>query len=450
MRVETIPSKHEDACPPPRPPTVGYLTKRFPRLSETFILDEILGLEAAGVPLRLYSIADPRESLVQPDVGRVRSPVRYLRSGPGRAGAVSDYLRFATSHLVLARRDPRRWCGVVGHIALHRRHASTMKHFMAAGALALELERANAQHIHAAFAHGPASIAHFVHLLTGMPFSFAAHAKDLYLSAPSILGMKVAASTFVLVCSASAASELTRIVETSDEATVRAEAGKIVLSPHGVDTDRFAPVAGRVGRGATAPLRILAVGRLVPKKGIPVLIDALADMAAAGVAFECRIVGGGELREQLARRAAAAGVADKVTFLGSRAQPQILAEYHWADVFVQASVVNPDGDRDGIPNSVMEAMASGVAVVASAVAGIPEVVRHDVTGILVAPGDAPALAKALRELAGEGDRRRRLGRDASLFANERLSRRGCLEPVAARFLATLGRVPAGAGPTTGA
>ena len=424
---------------PEGPPTMGYLTKRFPRLSETFILDEILGLEAAGIPLRLFAIADPGEALIQADVSRVASPVGYLHTGAGWQAAARDHLRFLRSHATLLRRRPLRWCGVVAHIAVSRRHVSTVKHFLEAGALAVELEQVGATHVHAAFAHGPASIAHFVHLLTGMPFSLAAHAKDLYLSSPDILARKVAASSFVLVCSSSAAAELTRVVEAHWDPAVRREAGRIILAPHGVDTDRFVPGPGSTASG---PLRLLTVGRLVPKKGFGVLLDALAELVATGVDFECRIVGGGPLKTELAERAAQLGLAQRVSFLGALAQTGIVAHYQWADAFVQASVITPDGDRDGIPNSVMEAMASGLAVVASAVAGIPEVVHDETTGLLVPPGDATALAAALRGLAGDPELRLALGDHARRYAVECLSRRMCLEPVAARMLAAIDQSPA--------
>ena len=421
---------------------VGYLTKRFPRLSETFILDEILGLEAAGVPLRLFAIADPEEVIVQPDVSQVASPVGYLHSGHGRWAAVRDYLRFLRSHVTLLRRRPLRWCAVVGHIAVARRHVSTIKHFLEAGALAVELEGAGAEHVHAAFAHGPASIAHFVHLLTDMPFSFAAHAKDLYLSSPDILARKVAASSFVLVCSSSAAAELTRVVESHPDPTVRTHAGKIVLAPHGVNTDRFTPDPDTTRRTRLARLRILLVGRLVPKKGFPVLLGALAGLKAANLDFECRIAGGGALRSELSDLALELGLADSVRFLGALPRPEIVPLYRWADVFVQASVITADGDRDGIPNSVMEAMASGLPIVASAVAGIPEVVSDGTTGLLVAPGDSTALASALRSLADNPALRERLGAEARGYAVEHLSRRACLEPVAALLLGTIHRPPA--------
>ncbi|MDA8391676.1 MAG: glycosyltransferase family 4 protein [Actinomycetota bacterium] len=426
-----------------RQASVAYLMKRFPRLSETFILDEILGLEAAEVRLRLFSLADPREAIVQPDVAKVTSAITYLhRNGKvvGAAGGanpidtVRDAVDFARAHARVFRRHPRRYGAVLLYVARKRRHMSTLKHLVEAGLLADAVEREGCGHVHAAFAHGPASVAHFVHLLTGVPFSFAAHAKDLYLSAPDLLGRKVAAARFVLVCSSSAAREMARIVCSHPEASVRSSVEKIVLAPHGVDVDRFRPRhGGGDGDGGGRPAGILAVGRLVPKKGYPVLVEALAELAASGARFHCRIVGGGPMKEQLSSAISAAGLQDKVELVGALSQQQIADEYLEADVFVQSSVVVEGGDRDGIPNSVLEAMASGLAVVGSDVAGIPEVVSDGSTGMLVESGNPSALASALSQLVKDPSLRRRLGSAARERMVTELSREACIRPVAERF-----------------
>ncbi len=423
-------------------PTICYLTKRFPRLSETFILDEILGLEANGVPLRLFAVADPGEPQVQPDVDRVVSTVTYLRTGLRLRDRIRDHRRFLAGHAWLARRDPRRWVGAVYRLARARRKWIALRHFLEAGGLARDMDRAGGVHLHAAFAHGPASIAYYLHLLTGWPYSFAAHAKDLYLSSPEGLAAKIRAASFVTACSASAAAELERIVA-PDGATPTASGGTVVLAPHGVDISRFAPRSGHGPQGGGGgPLRILAVGRLVAKKGYPVLLGALADLAQSGVDARCRIIGGGGLRSELEPLCRTLGLDDRVTFCGSRTQQEIIAEYHWADVFVQASVVTSDGDRDGIPNSLLEAMASATAVVATTVAGIPEVVEDGVTGLLVPPGRAAPLASALRSLAEDPDGRVRLGAAARRSVEEHHDRRACVRLPAGLFLDVLARPPA--------
>lgn len=414
--------------------TVGYLTKRFPRLSETFILDEILGLEAAGVPLRLYALAHPGEELVQPDVAKVASPLVYLHPPGGWRIRAATVGATVAAHARLLRRAPRRYLGVLGYLVWRRHHLSSARHFAEAGRLALLLEAEDAGHLHAAFAHGPASVAHFVHLLTGLPFSFGAHAKDLYLSAPELLARKVAAAEFVLVCSESAAASLRELSGSA--------ADKIVLARHGVDTSRFSPGvlgAGRVG----AELRVLAVGRLVDKKGYPVLLRALATLVERGQPVSCCIVGAGPRRAELEATIERLGLGSTVTLPGAMTHQQIAAAYRDADVFVQSSVVLADGDRDGIPNSLLEAMASGLPSVASAVAGIPEVVRPG-CGLLVPPGDADALADALARLAADPVLRHRLGTAAREQVVARLDRLTCARAIAPLFGArrTAGGLPA--------
>lgn len=405
--------------------TVGYLTKRFPRLSETFILDEILGLEAAGVPLRLYALGHPGEQLEQPDVSRVASRVCYLHSPGDRLAQTRDAVRTLRAHWVLIRRMPRRYLGVVGYIARKRRHLSTVRHFATAGRLVLLLEADGCRHLHAAFAHGPASVAHFVHLLTGLPFSFAGHAKDIYVSAPDLLARKVNAASFVLTCSESAALAM--------RAAAGPAAGKVLLAQHGVDTARFAPApTPSAGQKPTRPLQVLAVGRLVPKKGYPVLLRALAELAARNQPVVCTVIGAGPERVALNALASELGVVELVRFQGAATHQEVAAAYRQADVFVQASVVLPNGDRDGIPNSLLEAMASGLPVVASEVAGIPEVVRPG-SGLLVPAGDHQALAAALARLGTDPGLRAELGQAARQHVLSTLDRRVCSAHVARLF-----------------
>jgi len=412
--------------------TVGYLTKRFPRLSETFILDEILGLEAAGVPLRLYAIAHPGEEIAQPDVARVKSPVVYLRAPGDWLQSGRDIAATLAAHARLLGRSPRRYLGVVAYIARKRRHLSTVRHFAEAGRLVLLLEADDARHLHAAFAHGPASVAHFVHLLTGLPFSFSAHAKDIYVSAPDLLARKVAAASFVLTCSESAAAAMAAIAGP--------EAAKVLLARHGVDTTRFAPPASPPEPGSQSPLRVLAVGRLVAKKGYPVLLQALAALAAEGRPVSCTVIGAGPDKAELEAMARHLEVSPLIRFLGSRTHQEIAASYLEADVFVQASVVLANGDRDGIPNSLLEAMASGLAVVASDVAGLPEVVVPG-CGLLVPPGDPAALAAAFELLAGDPALRRRLGQAARQHVASSLDRAECVRAIAPLFGSRPGERP---------
>jgi glycosyltransferase involved in cell wall biosynthesis len=420
-------------------PTVGYLTKRFPRLSETFILDEIIGLEQAGVPLRLFAVADPMEPVTQPDVSKVKSPVTYLR-GQCRSDALKEMVRTVSAHARLAARSPSRYRNVLAMAVSDRRRTKTIRPFLDAGLLAIELRRAGAVHLHAAFAHGPAATARYVHHLTGLPYSFAAHAKDLYLTDAGELAAKAADAEFVLTCSSAAAEGLAQRLGAGEPSARDARAadsraaGKVVLAYHGVDTGRFQPALGGGGAGA---LRVLVVGRLVPKKGYPVLLAALRRLMDEGHQITCRIVGEGPERAQLTALAERLGLGEKLVFLGARTHQEVAEEYGQADVFVQTSVVLDNGDRDGIPNSLLEAMASGLPVVASAVSGIPEAVDDGISGLLVPSGDAAALAGALSRVAlsqtGGGQLARALGTGARAAVVERFDRQECARRLAPRF-----------------
>ncbi len=415
--------------------SVFYLTKRFPRLSETFILHEILGLEEAGVPLRVFALAEGAEAMVQPEVARLRHPVTYLRVRGGIGPRALHLLRTGAAHAHLAANHPARYLWVLAYILVKRRHLSTLRHFVEAGLLADLALRCRARHVHGAFAHGPATVAHLVHLLTGLPFSFAGHAKDLYVSAPNLLARKAAAASFVLTCSRSAHDYLTGAIGTS--------AANVVLAPHGVDADRFRPRAGAPLPGGglpggagpeSAPLEIIAVGRLTAKKGYPVLLEALSLLNDAGRLVHCRVVGGGEQRDELRGLVATFGLEGRVELLGNRTQEEIAARYRSADLFVQASVVLGNGDRDGIPNALREAMASGIAAVASTVGGIPEVLHDGRSGLLVPPSDPAALADAIAALDDDRPQLARLGAAARRHVEENLSQRVLIEAIVPLFM----------------
>jgi len=410
--------------------TVGYLTKRFPRLSETFILDEILGLEGCGIPLRLYALAHPGEDIVQPDADRVHSPVVYLHGTGGWRSAWASTRLTAAAQVRFLLRAPGRYARVLFGSLRERPGLATIRHFLEAVYLAELAERDGVRHIHAAFAHSPASVARLVHQLIGLPYSFSAHAKDLYLSDPAALARRVAGAEFVLVCSAAAAADLSRIAG--------GHGAKIRLAPHGVDTARFRPAARRgsnpiVGEPGTAPLRLLAVGRLVEKKGYPILLDALAQARAGGHRIELDVIGGGPQLRALEARAAALGLNGSVRFLGARTQQDVATAYLQADAFVQASVVLADGDRDGIPNAILEAMATGLPVVATTVGGIPEAVIHGQSGLLATPGDATDLSRLLVMLSTDGLLRNALGRHARARMVETFDRNGLIRAISPLF-----------------
>jgi glycosyltransferase involved in cell wall biosynthesis len=381
--------------------SVAYLLKRFPRLSETFILHEILELERQGVTLRLYSILDPSEEVAHADVARVQAPVRYLPAG------LAAVMPLLCAHLTLLWRNPRRYVGVVAYLLRWSQRRAAVKDFLRAGWLALELERAGVRHLHAHFAHGPAAVAHFLHMLTGLPYSFTAHAKDIYTSPPRLLALKMRAARFVVTCTEYNARYLAGL-------DGGAAAGRIHRIYHGLDLSKFSPNGHTpVTEGQDDTPIILAVGRLVEKKGFPYLIDACRLLVGRGYNLHLHIVGGGEMKESLRRQVAKAGLETSVSLLGPRPQDELIELYRAATAFALPSIVADNGDRDGIPNVLVEAMRLGLPVVSTAVSGIPELVVDGETGLLVPPRDAEALAAALARLLDDAQLRECLASGAA-------------------------------------
>ena len=369
---------------------VGIVVKRWPRLSETFVLNEILGLERAGLRLRIYALMDPHEPATQDEIDGVQAPVSYLRTGTR-----ADLRVLLVAQLALLRTAPWRYLRTLCYVLARRRHRSTFVHLFEAARLVALLREHGVSHIHAQFAHGPTSVAHFASLLGDIPFSFTGHAKDIYLSPPDLLAVKIAAARFVATCTAHNIAYLRELAAPADHA-------KIHLVYHGVATERFcpAPATKELGESAEAatPLRMIAVGRLVEKKGYASLIRACAFLRQRGCRYMLAIYGSGPQRDELARLIDTFGLGDVVQLQGTRTQEELLARYREADLFVLSPHILENGDRDGIPNVLMEAMSVGLPVVATEVSGIPELIEHDRSGLLVPPRDEVALAEALERL----------------------------------------------------
>ena len=371
-------------------PVIGIVVKSWPRLSETFVLNEILGLERAGLRLHLYALMDPHESVAQAAVNEVQAPVNYLRTGTR-----ADLRVLLTAQLTMLRTAPWRYLRTLGYMLVRRCYWSTFVHLFEAVQLVTLLREHGVSQVHAQFAHGPTSVAHFAYLLGDIPFSFTAHTRDIYLSAPDLLAIKIAAARFVATCTGHNVAYLRALAAPADHA-------KIHLVYHGVATSRFYPVPVTKDREqdkeTTVPIRMIAVGRLVEKKGYSYLIRACALLRQRSCCYTLTIYGSGPQREELAGLIDASGLGDVVQLQGACTQEELIAIYRAADLFVLAPYILESGDRDGIPNVLMEAMSVGLPVVATAVSGIPELIKHDQSGLLVPPCDEVALAEALERL----------------------------------------------------
>jgi glycosyltransferase involved in cell wall biosynthesis len=256
--------------------------------------------------------------------------------------------------------------------------------------------------LHAHFAHNPTSLARYASQMTGIPFSFTAHAKDLYLTRPESLINKAELASFITTCTGFNARYLCDILPPES-------ARKVNVVYHGVDTHRFCP--GRHEGDRFTPA-LLSVGRLVPKKGFACLIEAARLLHDESIPFRLDIYGSGPLKDDLQRQIDRAGLAGQIQLRGATTQDELLAAYATADIFVLAPQVTVDGDRDGIPNVLLEAMACGLPVVSTDISGIPEVIADGVNGRLVPSADPRALAMALRGLLASGDDRRSFGEEA--------------------------------------
>ena len=302
--------------------------------------------------------------------------------------------------------------------------------------LARRLRRADNTigHLHAHFAHDPTLIALLTHQLTGISFSFTAHARDLYQIPRQALVDRIAAATAVITCCSANLLYLHQVVP-------RDQRGKVQLIHHGVDLDRFRPPTDRVPDRDRRPL-ILSVGRLVEKKGFPDLLRACALLTHTGRRFRCAIYGDGPLRPQLTALIAALGLSDTVMLAGERPQHELVAIFQSAAMFVLAPFVTGDGDRDGVPNVLVEAMACGLPVVSTRAAGVPDLVRHEHNGLLAEPRDPSDLARQLGRLIDDGAIRTRLGDATRATVTAQFDERAAAAQIATLFDQTMcaGRV----------
>jgi glycosyltransferase involved in cell wall biosynthesis len=402
--------------------SVAYVLKAYPRLSETYIHSEIHRLEQLGLSLRLYAIKPPEAAERgprHPVIDRIQATAVYLPAVESVSG--TTLLRWLRGNLrpflrPLARtaaiRPAGLACAAASAFAQAVRARRTwyarprkiyLKEFLQAVALAdLVHEALDVRHLHAHYAHGSTTVAWLASQITGIPFSFTAHAKDVYsesLNPAGLLRRKLRAARFAVTCTGAGAAHLRAL----------APEARVHLVYHGLVEDLEHALTLERSDGRNGELRLLGVGRLVEKKGFDTLIDACALLRRDGVAFKTTIVGpdgphGAAIRERIA----AHGLEDSIHLAGAMSQAELLREYARADVFCLPCRLVGD-DRDGIPNVLVEAMAAATPVVSTNISGIPELVRDDDDGLLVEPDDPAALAAALRSLHDDRVLAARLG-----------------------------------------
>jgi len=368
---------------------IGVVVKGYPRLSETFIAQELLGLEARGVRLQIISLRHPYDPATHPVHDEIAAPVSYL----------PEYLWHEPLRVLRSWWAARRLAGYRTARAKFWRDLrrdptpNRIRRFGQACVLANE-SGTELSFLYAHFLHTPASVTRYAATLLDVPFAISAHAKDIWTTPDWEMQEKIKDANWLTTCTAHGAEHLRDLV---------GDATKIKLNYHGLDLDRFTPNRSNHtnnGTDAKAPILLASVGRLVEKKGYGDLLAALA-LLPPELPWRLTHIGGGPLAGALAAQAERLGLAGKIDWLGRQPQAEVQEVLRQGDIFVLASKIADDGDRDGLPNVLMEAQSQSVPCIATAVSAIPELIVDGATGRLVAPGDPPALAAAIAELAGD-------------------------------------------------
>lgn len=401
---------------------VAVVVKGYPRLSETFIAQELRGLELAGFDLVIVSLRAPTDTKRHPVHEEIRAPVLYLPEylyreplrvlrglwQAARAPGFGAALRAFWADLC---RDPT---------------PNRVRRFGQAAVLAAEWPE-GARWLHAHFIHTPASVADYASRLTGVPFTISAHAKDIWTSPDWQLAGKLGRARWTVTCTASGHRHL---------GSLAPEPARVHLSYHGLNLDRFPPLEtrrpARDGSDAGDPVTILSVGRAVPKKGYDTLLKALA-LLPAGLHWRFVHMGGGDGRKALRAQAESLGLTARIDWRGSVDQAQVLAALRGADLFALACRVAEDGDRDGLPNVLVEAASQALPAVTTTVSAIPEIFADGTSALLVPPDDPAALAGALERAIRDPGLRAALGDAAAARVRGSLDYRQSVADLAALF-----------------
>ncbi len=390
--------------------SIAVVLKGYPRLSETFIAQELHALEGRGLSLRIFSLRHPTDEATHPVHREIAAPVIYLPE------YLKDDPRRVLKSWWQVRRRPgygiafRRWLSDLRRDPT----ANRVRRFGQACVLASELPD-DVDQLYAHFLHTPASVTRYASLITGVPWSCSAHAKDIWTSPDWEKREKLEELDWLVTCTSYGHDHLAALATQPD---------KVSLVYHGLDFARLPEPqisrSNRDGSDPSDPIRLLSVGRLVEKKGYDVLLRALARLPK-DLHWTLVHIGGGALRQTLQDQAQAAGLAPRISWLGAQAQEAVVTAYRQADIFVLASRVARDGDRDGLPNVLMEAQSQGLVCLSTQVAAVPELIEDGVNGILVPPDDDQSLAAALVNLIRDPALRHRLGQAGAHNVHQRFS-----------------------------
>ena len=377
---------------------VAFVLKGYPRLSETFIAQEILGLERAGLALEIISLRRPTDAKRHPVHDEIKAPLMYL----------PEYVKDEPSRCIRAWLKVRKLAGYHAAFSAFRRDwtrdrtSNRARRFVQAMVLAAERSD-EVSSLHAHFIHTPASVVRYTAMMLQLGWTCSAHAKDIWTSEDWDLADKLAEADWTVTCTRNGCDTLRSLAT---------DPSRVHLSYHGLDLSRFSVFDQRKhtrdGSDAAAPVRFVSVGRAVTKKGYDTLLDALAALPK-DIHWRFDHAGGGDLLNDLRQQAGRVGVADRITWHGAMAQEDVLKLYRETDIFVLPCRIAPDGDRDGLPNVLVEAASQALACVSTDVSGVPELIDDGTHGLLANADDPQSLATALARVARDPALRTRLG-----------------------------------------
>lgn len=377
---------------------IVVLLKGYPRLSETFIAQELLGLEKAGFKLELVAMRRPTDKKRHPIHDEIKAPVHYL----------PEYLHEEPLRVIRALIKVRHLPGFKPALRQFWRDLkrdTTRNRFRRFGQAAVLVAEwpVDAEWLHVHFIHTPASVASYASQISGIPWTVSAHAKDIWTSKDWDLAEKLASADWAVTCTRVGYDKLNSLADARHN---------VNLSYHGLDLQRFPPFGGqrpaRDGSDPSDPLRILSVGRAVKKKGYDTVLKALAKLPET-LHWTFTHIGGGDELPGLKALAEKLGLAGRITWMGAMDQRDVLQRYRDCDLFTIGCRVTADGDRDGLPNVLVEASSQRLAVVATNVSGIAELFTDGENALLVNQNDEEALSRAIQRAATEPALRERLG-----------------------------------------
>ncbi len=383
---------------------VAYLLKMYPRFSQTFVVNEILELERQNLPVRIVSMRRPDEGMFHESVCRVQAKAHYLPET-----ALGALAKTWSAHTTRLRQHPRGYMRAAG-TAL-RQAGATWSDLMQAGHLLAWTKKQNVKHVHVHFGTNEATVALLANMIGGLSYSMTLHAFDIFRDNVNrvLLSRKINASRFTVTV-----SEFNRRYLVDHMPGLNAE--KVRVCYNGIDVERFC-TDGDVSSMQNST--ILAVGRLIEKKGFTHLIEAIGNLRTQGLPVSCKIVGEGRERPRLLKQIKDANLTSQIELTGPLKQGAVLQLMRQSSCFVLPCVQAADGNIDALPTVLLEALAAGCPAISTRLSGIPEIIEDQVSGLLVEPGDVVGLGRAIQRILLSPTLAERLARDGRQRADDR-------------------------------